>query len=130
MIDSLGDVEKVIRQADPDEPQRVCEALNAEIVRNATGRTLDGSIRPVGRDEASVREGLEFPCAASLCSSRVPALLDSSKRVWGPVGVFRPLVVRDVGYSWNTTDQRTWLSAFAHSTTAGRLINEYESAAA
>ena len=32
-------------------------ALNLEIVYNATGRTLDGSIRPVGRDKTSVRGG-------------------------------------------------------------------------
>ncbi|MET9630780.1 recombinase family protein [Lentzea sp. NPDC006480] len=57
MIDSLGDVKKVIRQADPDELQRLYEALNVEIVYNATGRMLDASIRPVGRDKASVRGG-------------------------------------------------------------------------
>ncbi|SES36065.1 hypothetical protein SAMN05216188_13917 [Lentzea xinjiangensis] len=57
MIDSLGDVKKVIRQADPDELQRLYEALGVEIVYNATGRTLDGSIRPVGRDKAGVRGG-------------------------------------------------------------------------
>jgi cell division septum initiation protein DivIVA len=55
MIDSLGDVKKVIRQADPDELQRLYEALNVEIVYNATGRMLDATIRPVGRDKASVR---------------------------------------------------------------------------
>ncbi|GAB2866901.1 hypothetical protein [Lentzea nigeriaca] len=57
MIDSLGDVRKVIRRADPDELQRLYEALNVEIVYNATGRMLDASIRPVGRDKASVRGG-------------------------------------------------------------------------
>ncbi|WP_146231915.1 hypothetical protein [Lentzea atacamensis] len=57
MIDSLGDVKKVIRQGEPDELQRLYEALNVEIVYNAKGRTLDASIRPVGRDKASVRGG-------------------------------------------------------------------------
>ncbi|MFC3898558.1 recombinase family protein [Lentzea rhizosphaerae] len=57
MIDSLGDVKKVIRQADPAELQRLYEALNVEIVYNATGRMLDASIRPVGRDKAGVRGG-------------------------------------------------------------------------
>ncbi|WP_346136668.1 hypothetical protein [Lentzea roselyniae] len=57
MIDSLGDVKKVIRQADLAELQRLYEALNVEIVYNATGRMLDASIRPVGRDKAGVRGG-------------------------------------------------------------------------
>jgi len=68
MIDSLGDVKKVIRQADPDELQRLYEALNVEIVYNATGRMLDASIRPVGRDKASVRGGTWAPAGGKLAA--------------------------------------------------------------
>ncbi len=57
MIDSLGDVKRVIRQANPDELQKLYEQLNVEIVFNAKERMLDGSIRPVGRDKAGVRGG-------------------------------------------------------------------------
>jgi DNA invertase Pin-like site-specific DNA recombinase len=57
MVDSLGDVKRVTRLGDPEELQRLYERLNLEIVYNATGRTLDGSIRPVGRDKTSVRGG-------------------------------------------------------------------------
>ncbi|PWK79478.1 hypothetical protein C8D88_1244 [Lentzea atacamensis] len=57
------------------------EALNVEIVYNATGRTLDASIRPVGRDKASVRGGLGHSQVASLRSLCVHALLDSSNTV-------------------------------------------------
>ena len=57
MIDSLGDVKSVIRRGEPEELQRLYEALDAQIVYNAEGRTLDASIRPVGRDKERVRGG-------------------------------------------------------------------------
>lgn len=56
MIDSLGDVRKVIMQANLDGLQRLYEALNVEIVYNATVRMLDASIRTVARDKP-VSEG-------------------------------------------------------------------------
>lgn len=58
MIDSLGDVKKVIRQADPDELQRLYEALNVEIIYNATGRMRASGplvgIKPVSEGDLSL----------------------------------------------------------------------------
>ncbi|MFS8102115.1 hypothetical protein LFM09_33815 [Lentzea alba] len=72
-IDSLGDVKKVTRLGEPEELQRLYEKLNVEIVYNAKERTLDASIRPVGRDKASVRGGTFAPTVG-----RIPRNGDSS----------------------------------------------------
>ncbi|MFD4636990.1 hypothetical protein ACFWN2_06725 [Lentzea sp. NPDC058436] len=51
-------MKKVTRLGDPEELERHYERLNVEIVYNATGRTLDRSVRPVGRDKPVSEAGV------------------------------------------------------------------------
>lgn len=57
MLDSYGDVKRVIRNGEPDELQRLYEALDVQMTYNAEGRMVDVTIRPVARDKAGVGGG-------------------------------------------------------------------------
>ncbi|WP_209620675.1 hypothetical protein [Saccharothrix coeruleofusca] len=57
MIDSLGDARTIISRADPAKLEELFAGLGLEMVYNAEGRTVDVTIRPVGRVSARVRGG-------------------------------------------------------------------------
>jgi DNA invertase Pin-like site-specific DNA recombinase len=56
-IDQLADTAGGLRKAPPSKLQEFYEAVSLEMLYNAEGRTVDVTIRPVGRDSECVRGG-------------------------------------------------------------------------
>ncbi|WP_229373465.1 hypothetical protein [Umezawaea beigongshangensis] len=57
MLDALGDVGSIIGRGDPAKLEDLFAGLGLEMLYNAEGRTVDVTVRPVGKVSARVRGG-------------------------------------------------------------------------
>lgn len=82
MIDALGDVGAKLARAEAESLADLYKRLDLQVLYTHIGREADVSINLTANVvNAYVRGGLEFPYVASLRSSCVHALLDSSTLV-------------------------------------------------
>ena len=57
MVDSYGDVQRILHRAEPAEPEGLYGGLGLEMVYHHDERAVDVIIRPTRRDSACVRGG-------------------------------------------------------------------------
>lgn len=78
-IDSIGDVSAALRGSAPTRLEELYEAIDLQVRYKQPPTLLMSPSTPWGVNNTGVRGGLEFSYVASLRSSRVHALLNSSK---------------------------------------------------